>query len=107
MKENEEDFLNYDEDAAILYIRNQLPQEMKEKFSDDDLNYLVDLIYEFYEEKGYLSEEETEVDIDLDELTSYVIKNAKKDKVGVYAEDEIHFIVDAEIAYCDSLGIFE
>ena len=42
----------------------------------------------------------TEVDIDLDELTAYVIKNAKKDKVGVYTEDEIHFVVDAEIAYC-------
>jgi hypothetical protein len=107
MNAKEDDFLDYDEDEAIRFIRNELPQEMKEKFSDDDLNYIVDLIYEFYEEKGYLNDEETEVDIDLDELTAYVIKNAKKDKVGVYTEEEIHFVVDAEITYCDSLGIFE
>lgn len=107
MKVNDEEFLDYDEDTAILFIRNELPQEMKEKFKDDDLNYLIDLIYEFYEGKGYLSDEEAEVEIDLDELTAYVIKNAKKDKVGVYTEDEIHFIVDAEIAYCDTLGVFE
>jgi len=99
--------LNYDDDEAILFIRNQLPQEMKEKFSNDDLNYLIDVIYEFYEKKGFLNDDETEVNIDLDELTNFVIKNAKKNKVGIYTEGEIHFIVDAEIAYCDSLGVFE
>ena len=107
MDQNDEDFMDYDDDEAILFIRNQLPQDLKEKFSNDDLNYLIDLIYEFYEKKGFLNEEETEVDIDLDELTAFVIKKAKKNKVGAYSEDEIHFIVDAEIAYCDTLGIFE
>jgi len=108
MNANEEEFLPYDDDEAIKFIRNQIPQELKEKFSDDDLNYLVDLIYEFYEDKGFLNDDDdTEVDIDLDELTAYVVKQAKKDKVGVYTEEEISFVVDAEIAYCDSLGVFE
>ncbi len=107
MNANEEEFLPYDDDEAIKFIRNQIPQELKEKFSDDDLNYLIDLIYEFYEEKGFLNDDDTEVDIDLDELTAYVVKQSKKDKVGVYTEEEISFVVDAEIAYCDSLGVFE
>lgn len=109
MKTNEDDLLEYDEDAAVQFIRNQLPQELKAKFSDDDLNYIVDLIYEYYESKGYLSEEaeEVEVEVDLDDLTAFVVKNAKKDKVGQYTDDEIRFIVDGEIAYCDTLGIFE
>ncbi len=103
----EEEFLPYDDDEAIKFIRNQIPQELKEKFSDDDLNYLIDLIYEFYEDKGFLNDDDTEVDIDLDELTAYVVKQSKKDKVGVYTEEEVSFVVDAEIAYCDSLGVFE
>jgi DNA-binding GntR family transcriptional regulator len=107
MNANEEEFLPYDDDEAIKFIRNQIPQELKEKFSDDDLNYLIDLIYEFYEEKGFLNDDDTEVDIDLDELTAYVVKQSKKDKVGAYTEEEISFVVDAEIAYCDSLGVFE
>lgn len=107
MNANEEELLPYDDDEAIKFIRNQIPQELKEKFSDDDLNYLIDLIYEFYEEKGFLNDDDTEVDIDLDELTAYVVKQSKKDKVGVYTEEEISFVVDAEIAYCDSLGVFE
>lgn len=107
MKTNEEDLLEYDEDAAVQFIRNQLPQELKTKFSDDDLNYIVDLIYEYYESKGYLSEEAEEVEVDLDDLTAFVVKNAKKDKVGHYTDEEIRFIVDGEIAYCENLGIFE
>jgi hypothetical protein len=47
------------------------------------------------------------VEVDLDDLTAYVVKNAKKDKVGQYTDDEIRFIVDGEIAYCDNLGVFE
>jgi hypothetical protein len=107
MSVNEKDFMEYDEDAAILFIRNQLPQEMKEKFSDDDLTYIIDLIYEFYDSKGFLSDEEKSVEVDLDELTAFVVKNAKKDKVGNFSDDEIQFIVDAEIAYCETLGVFE
>jgi len=107
MSVNEKDFMEYDEDAAILFIRNQLPQEMKEKFSDDDLTYIIDLIYEFYDSKGFLSDEEKSVEIDLDELTAFVVKNAKKDKVGNFSDDEVQFIVDAEIAYCETLGVFE
>ncbi len=107
MKTNEEELLEYDEDAAVQFIRNQLPQELKTKFSDDDLNYIVDLIYEYYESKGYLNEDAEEVEVDLDDLTAYVVKNAKKDKVGQYTDDEIRFIVDGEIAYCDNLGVFE
>lgn len=107
MKTIEDDLLEYDEDAAVQYIRNQLPQELKAKFSDDDLNYIIDLIYEYYESKGYLSEDAEEVEVDLDDLTAFVVKNAKKDKVGQYTDEEIHFIVDGEIAYCETLGIFE
>jgi hypothetical protein len=107
MSVNEKDFMEYDEDAAILFIRNQLPQEMKEKFSDDDLTYIIDLIYEFYDSKGFLSDEEKSVEVDLDELTAFVVKNAKKDKVGNFSDEEVQFIVDAEIAYCETLGVFE
>jgi len=107
MKQVEDDMFEYDEDEAIAFIRNQLPQELKTRFSDDDLNYIIDLIYEYYESKGLLNDDEEEVEIDLDDLTAFVVKNATKDKVGVYTDEEIHFIVDGEIAYCETLGIFE
>lgn len=107
---SDKDDLIYDEDDSVAFIQNYLPQELKGKFSNDDINYIVDLIYEFYESKGYLEEEgddDTEIDIDEDELIQFVVKNAQKDGVGKYAPEEIAFIVQGELAYCESIDMFD
>ncbi|MCD7935264.1 MAG: hypothetical protein LUG98_00220 [Tannerellaceae bacterium] len=103
-----EDLFEYDEDESVKFIQNYLPQEMKGKFSDDDITYIVDLIYDFYDMKGFLSDETDEdVEIDEDELIQYVIKNAKKDEVGKFEPEEITFIVQGELEYCDSINMFD
>ena len=109
MSQSDNLFDAYDEEHSIAFIQNYLPLEMKGKFSDDDLNYIVDLIYEFYEDKGYLEEEtdDKEVEIDEEELVSFVIKQAKKNQVGKFTPDEISFVVQGELAYCDSINLFD
>ena len=105
---NDEQDLIYDDEAAVQFIQNYLPQELKEKFSDDDINYIIDLIYEFYESKGYFDDEDDSyVDIDEDELIRYVIKNAEKDGIGKFKAEEISFIVQGELEYCESIDLFE
>ena len=109
MNEDKGSLFEYDEDDAVAFIQNFLPQELKGKFSDDELNYIIDLIYEFYEDKGFLEEndDEMEVEIDEDELIAFVVKQAQKDKVGKFESEAITFIVQGELAYCDSLDIFD
>lgn len=107
---SEKDDFIYDEDESVKFIQNYLPQELKGKFSNDDINYIVDLIYDFYESKGYLKEdpdEDSDVEIDEDELVEYVIKNAQKDGVGKFEAEEITFIVQGELEYCDSINMFD
>ena len=52
----EDDFLqnDVDDEKTIEYIKNYLPQELKEKFSDDEFYYFLDLIDEYYSESGIL-----------------------------------------------------
>ncbi|MCD7976061.1 MAG: hypothetical protein LUG51_02480 [Tannerellaceae bacterium] len=103
------DFI-YDEDDSVKFIQNYLPQELKGKFSNDDINYIVDLIYDYYDTKGYLSDskdEDTDIEIDEEELVNYVIKNAQKDGMGKYTPEEITFIVQGELEYCDSINMFD
>ena len=59
------DELLYDEDDSVKFIQNYLPQELKGKFSNDDINYIVDLIYDFYESNGMLDDDgDDEIEID-------------------------------------------
>lgn len=100
----------YDEDDAVKYIQNYLPQELKGKFTNDEINYVIDIIYDFYEDKGLLDESEADdklIDIDEDEMIEYVLKNTKKDKLKQFNSEEITFIIQGELAYCESLDMFE
>lgn len=99
-----------DDEKTIEYIKNYLPQELKEKFSDDELYYFLDLIDEYYSTSGCLEEEpdsEGYINIDLDEIVSYIVTEAKKDEMGEYDPEEIFFVVQGEMEYGNSLGQVE
>ena len=77
------EFLLEDEDdeKTIEFIKNYLPQELKEKFTDDDLYYIFDLIVEYYTNSGCLDaqpDEEGYINIDQDEIVDYIIKESRR-----------------------------
>lgn len=106
-----EELLGYDDMASVAFIRNYIPQELKELLSDDDIIYFVDLIYDFYESRGLLGDEDADedavVEFDEEELLDYVVKNAMKDGVGKFDRDQIRFVVQGEMAYSESINLFE
>ncbi|MGI6573642.1 MAG: hypothetical protein ACOX19_09630 [Fermentimonas sp.] len=104
----EKKVLEYDEDESLQFIQDCLPPGMQGEFSDDEINYIVDLIYEFYEVKGFLDEDDdAEVEIDEDELLEYIFDNAREDGIREYTDEQIEAIVAGELAYCDTLNLFE
>ena len=108
----EDDFLlaDADDEKTIEHIQNYLPQELKEKFTDDELYYFLDLIDEYYSESGILDaqpDEEGYVNIDLEQVVDYIVKEAKKDEMGEFDPEEILFVVQGEMEYGNSLGQVE
>ncbi|MDO4162760.1 MAG: hypothetical protein Q4D56_00025 [Bacteroides sp.] len=104
----EDDFLrdDVDDEKTIEFIKNYVPQELKEKFSDDEYYYFLDLIDEYYSESGILDavpDADGYVDIDLDKIVDYIVKEARKDEMGEYDPEDILFIVQGEMEYADSL----
>lgn len=83
---------------------------MKDKFSEDELYYFLDLIDEYYSESGILDAQpdaDGYVDIDLEQVVEYIVQEAKKDEVGEYDPEEILFVVQGEMEYGNSLGQVE
>ena len=104
---DDEIMLSAEEDALeIEFIRNYLPQELKDKFSDDELFYFLDVIFEYYAESGVLDaqpDSDGYVDIDLDKVVDYVVKKAKKENMGEFETDDILFVVQGELEYSEQL----
>ena len=108
----EDDFLlsDADDEKTIEFIRNYLPQELKDRFSEDELYYFLDLIDEYYSESGILDAQpdaDGYVDSDLEQVVEYIVQEAKKDEVGEYDPEEILFVVQGEMEYGNSLGQVE
>ena len=95
----------YDDVVAVKFIQNYLPVELKEKFSEDDIYYILDVICDFYDEKDWLSEEDDEQEEQ--ELIQFIIKQAIKDEIGEFSQEEIQLFLAAETAYSDTLDIPE
>ena len=103
-----DEFLKDDIDVekTIEFIKNYLPQDLKEKFSDDEFYYFLDLIDEYYVESGILDAQPDAdgcVEIDLEKIVDYIVKEAKKDDMGNYDPEEILFVVQGEMEYTESL----
>ena len=102
------DELLYDEDDSVKFIQNYLPQELKGKFSNDDINYIVDLIYDFYESNGMPDDDgDDEIEIAEEEAVTSVIKQAQNAGAGKSSPEDITFIVQGELEYCDSINMFD
>lgn len=106
MKTEENDLLEYDEDEAVKFILKQIPKELKSKLNEDAVDYVLDMVYEFYEENGLIDENSTEeASIDEEEMLEYVMEAVKKDKMNLLV-DEVQLILDSEYEYGKSLGIY-
>ena len=88
-----------DDEKTIQYIRERLPQELKEKFSDDEFYYVLDTIYDYYDKSGILDSNDEYIDIDIEKIAEFVAKEAKKNKIGEYDPQELYFIIEGELAY--------
>ena len=92
----------FDDAEAVKYIQEHLPIDAKEKFTDDEILYISDVIFDYYESNGLLEEEE-EVDSEMGERTEYVSKSSKRD--GLKFDPElVRWVIECEMDYEESLA---
>ncbi len=107
MKTEDNDLLVYDEDEAVKFILKSLPEESKKNIDDTKIEYVLDVIYDYYDENGLIEEDSTEeASIDEELMFNYIKKCVKKDKMEL-SDDDIQLILDGEYEYGKSLGIYE
>ncbi len=99
----------FDEDKAVKFIREMLPANVNEQYDDDEILYVIDTIWDYYERNGYLSLDASvtdEEDMDVAKLTAYVRKEIANDNEIVMDPADADLIVKGELAYEQSLEDF-
>ena len=95
----------YDETEAVKAMRAVLNEDSASLYTDDDLLNLVDIIWDFYEVNGLLDIDidEDEPEISVEDIADYARRMLRKDKGANIKPDDIVPLIEAEIAYEDSI----
>ena len=96
--------MEYDENDAIEFIVKKIGIEIEE----DEILNIIDIIWDYYEDNGLLdiSMDNDEDESDITTLIAHVVKIVSKDKSSNLEKDVIAQIVEAELAYEESLDVF-
>lgn len=103
------DELKYDESEAVKFIRKLLPADKQDQYTDDEILYVIDIMYDWFEKNGYLSLDMNvteEEDADIEKLTAYVKKEIARDGEVEMDPSDIDIIVKGELEYEESLEDF-
>ena len=83
----------------IAFIREQLPSDLKEQYTDAQLVWMLDTIATYFYESGILESNDDEVDVDIDEVSDYLCKQAAAESLPKLNADEVRFVVEADLDF--------
>ena len=96
----------FDDAKCIEYIMNLIPEEDKQGMTEDDVQYVLDVIYDFYESEGLLDENvASDGYVDEDKELEFIHRASKRDGIDLSYE-QIQLILDGEFEYGKSIGIY-
>ena len=104
MEMNEELLYAEEDRRTVEFILHYLPQEVKERITEEDVYYFIDVFAEYCEESGLLDSDDEETEIDIDEAAAYMVRQANKDKMGDFSAEDVRWIVDGELEYGEESG---
>lgn len=103
----EKDLIEVDDTECINFILNNLPEELKNKVTDDDIQYVLDLICEYYAENDLIEEDTVEeATIAEEDMFNFILATIRKEKIIEMDEYTLEAILDAEFEYGKTIGIY-
>ena len=83
----------------IAFIRERVPQELKTKYTDDQLLWMLDAIVDYFYHSGVLESDADEVDIDIEQVAAAVCRQAKEEGLPQLHADDVYFVVQADLDF--------
>ncbi len=91
----------FDDNDAIKFIRDFIAEDIKNKYSDNDILLLIDTMFDFFESEDDddFDEENFDDEAYLNNIVNYVKKNIRKDPDNAIEMDDVKALVVAELEY--------
>lgn len=92
------------EQALIDATRAALPEDLRKKYTDDDLTIIYDIVWDYYDDKGLTDiDADDDTDLNVEDLIDHVKKMLQKDKGNTIDLNDVEALVNAEMTAEDKL----
>ena len=81
----------------VNYVRSHISPELQAKFDDEQIQYFVDVIFE------YIDSKDEDEEIVVDDVAQYVVAQAKKEEFGVFSRDDSSAVGDADLDFLEGV----
>ena len=97
----EEELLHDEQELKqeLAFLRTQLPLDLKDAYTDEQLSWMLDTIVAYYYESGVLDTNDDEVDIDLEQVAQFVCQKAAEEGLPKLSPDDVRFVVEADLDF--------
>lgn len=98
----EELLMDAEENAReVEYILQTIPNELREKYTEDDIYVMLDAIIDYYVTSGVLegNSDDEYVEIDLQKVAEHVCRWAKEEEDKDYAPEDVFFVAQADFDF--------
>lgn len=99
---SEEMLFAEEEHRTVRFIRSYLPQEVKDKLTEDDIYYFLDAFAEYCQETGITDNDSEETDIDIDDAAHFMCKLAGKEGIGTFSPEDVRWVVDGQLEFWEN-----
>ena len=99
----------YDEQEAIRYILEHIPEQDKQNLTEDTVGDVLDFVDDFYEQSDLYNEEtETALEGEVDEsdLLQFVLDKVEEEHLQL-SDEQVQLILTFEFEYGCSIGVYE
>ncbi|MCQ2331849.1 MAG: hypothetical protein MJZ95_01425 [Paludibacteraceae bacterium] len=94
-----------DDSECIKFILEQTDKSLNLK--DDDVQYVLDLIYEYYANNEMMDDSDEVAEIAEDDMLNFVMSAIRKEKIMILTEEQVAAILDGEYKYGVKTGLYE
>lgn len=102
-----EEPFDFDDSEAIRFILNRLAPETRARITDDDVQYVLDLICDYYDKNDLLDDtDDSDATIAEDDMHNYIWSMMRRENLTHMSEDDMQEILDGEFEYGKKIGIY-
>ena len=83
----------------LAFLRRQLPSALKERWTDEELLWMLDSIVDYYFTSGILEQQGDEIDIDLELVAQHVCRQAEVEGRPRLDADDVFFVVEGDLDF--------